>query len=109
MQTPRSGARGLLLVALLGVMSACGAPRAVGEPSIEFVTVPEADAGGSDRLAPISGRVTGAREGQQIVLFAKSGVWWVQPFTVRPFTTDRGRLVLEEHDSSRDRVRGAPR
>ena len=107
MQTSRSGARGLLLVALLGVMSACGAPRAAGEPSIEFVTVPEAGAGGSDRLAAISGRVTGAREGQQIVLFAKSGVWWVQPFTVRPLTTDRRRLDVEEHDTSRNRVCGS--
>jgi hypothetical protein len=35
----------------------------------------------------IVGRVNGHQPGQQIVLFAKSGVWWVQPFTVHPFTT----------------------
>ena len=50
--------------------------------------MPAAAEGGSDRLAPIAGRVAGARPGQQIVLFAKSavGVWWVQPLTVQPFT-----------------------
>jgi hypothetical protein len=56
------------------------------EPSIEFTTVPEAGAGGSERRALITGRVKGARAGQQIVLFTKSGVWWVQPLTVQPFT-----------------------
>jgi signal transduction histidine kinase len=43
--------------------------------------------GGPDRLDTIEGRATGARAGQQIVLYAKAGgLWWVQPFTVRPFT-----------------------
>jgi len=65
--------------------AACG-PPAGGPPAIEFTTVPLADAGGSEKLAPIAGRVTGARPGQQLVLFAKSGVWWVQPLTVQPFT-----------------------
>lgn len=54
---------------------------------IEFVTVPEAGAGGSDRVAPIAGRVRGARDGQQVVLFARSGgVWWIQPLTIKPYT-----------------------
>ena len=64
----------------------CGSQLTPAEPSIEFVTVPEAAAGGSERMAPISGRVTGARNGQRVVLFAKSGIWWVQPLTVEPFT-----------------------
>jgi len=38
-------------------------------------------------MVPIAGRVTGARPGQRIVLFARSGVWWVQPLTSDPFTT----------------------
>jgi hypothetical protein len=50
-------------------------------------TVPAADAGGRDKLATIQGGVTGAKPGQQIVLYVKSGeLWWVQPFTDRPFT-----------------------
>ncbi len=34
----------------------------------------------------IEGRVIGARPGQRIVLFAFSGIWWVQPFVNQPFT-----------------------
>ncbi|HKG23505.1 MAG TPA: hypothetical protein VKC34_16515, partial [Blastocatellia bacterium] len=43
--------------------------------------------GGPDRLDTIEGRVIGARPGQQVVLFARSGVWWVQPVANEPFTT----------------------
>ena len=70
--------------ALLVVLAGCR--MSGGPPSIEFVMVPEAAPGGSDRVAPISGRVTGARSDQQVVLFARSGVWWVQPLTIRPYT-----------------------
>jgi hypothetical protein len=73
------------LALMTGATGACQGPPS-GSPSIEFTTVPEAGAGGSDRVAPITGRVTGARDDQQIVLFAKSGVWWVQPLTIKPFT-----------------------
>ena len=56
-------------------------------PAIEITTVPKADAGGPAALAPIAGRVIGARPKQRIVLFAKSDQgWWVQPFRSRPFT-----------------------
>ena len=77
----------LALSCLLVGVSAAGCPaQQAPPPSIEFATIPEASAGGSDRLSAISGRVTGARPGQRIVLFAKSGVWWVQPLTAEPFT-----------------------
>jgi hypothetical protein len=79
--------RSAVALVLVAVTWACQLPGSDSAPSIEFVTVPEAAAGGSERLAPISGRVTGSREGQQIVLFARSGVWWIQPLTVQPFTT----------------------
>jgi hypothetical protein len=56
-------------------------------PGISFSKVPAADSGGPDKTDTIEGRVTGVRPGQQIVLFAKSdGLWWVQPFSDRPFT-----------------------
>ena len=73
-------------MAIACIAGGCGSQLTPAEPSIEFVTVPEAAAGGSERMAPISGRVTGARSGQRVVLFAKSGIWWVQPLTVEPFT-----------------------
>lgn len=34
----------------------------------------------------IEGRVNGAKPGQQIVLYAHGGLWWVQPFANQPFT-----------------------
>jgi hypothetical protein len=60
--------------------------KSLDGPSIEFTRIPPAAEGGQDRLAIIEGRVDGARKGQQIVLYAKSGVWWVQPFTAQEFT-----------------------
>ena len=56
-------------------------------PSVQFTAIPKADAGGPGGLAPVEGRVTGARPTQRIVLFARSDQgWWVQPFRSRPFT-----------------------
>lgn len=73
-------------VALALGVAGCQAVAPPPPPSIEFTRVPEAANGGPEKLAPIAGRVIGARPGQRIVLFAKSGVWWVQPFADQPFT-----------------------
>ena len=63
----------------------CGSPAVA--PSIEFTAIPKADAGGPAELAPVAGRVKGARPNQRVVLFARSDQgWWVQPFRSRPFT-----------------------
>ncbi len=74
---------GLWLACLLS--AGCGPAPAV-TPLIDFRVVPEASPGGPDRMATIAGTVRGARAGQRIVLFAKSGQWWVQPFSQSPFT-----------------------
>jgi hypothetical protein len=37
-------------------------------------------------METIAGRVIGAKSGQQVVLFARSGTWWVQPFSSKQFT-----------------------
>jgi signal transduction histidine kinase len=55
-------------------------------PTIEWSNVPPGDEGGTVRLGDIAGRVTGARAGQRIVLYARSGDWYVQPFADQPFT-----------------------
>jgi hypothetical protein len=59
------------------------------QPSIVFTKVPAAGEGSPYRLDAIEGRVTGGKSGQQIVLFAKAGVWWVQPLSAQPFTAVR--------------------
>ncbi|MEK6283151.1 MAG: hypothetical protein AABN95_22570 [Acidobacteriota bacterium] len=68
------------------LLDGCAQPQPVVKPSIEFSVIPQADEGGPDKRAPIAGRVIGARTGQQIVLFAKSGIWWVQPTIDEPFS-----------------------
>ncbi len=78
----------LFLLTLISIaLSACGSRPATSGPSIEFTTVPPAQEGGPEKLVIIAGRVVGARPGQQIVLFARSGAWWVQPLETQPFTT----------------------
>lgn len=75
-----------IALACLG-LSGCRAYQGRGEPSIEFSRVPTSGEGNPDQLEPIEGRVLGAQPGQRIVLFARSGIWWVQPFANQPFTT----------------------
>src|SRR5277367_2755273 len=49
-------------------------------PAITFSKIPPAAQGGRERVEVISGRVSGARRGQKIVVYARSGPWWVQPW-----------------------------
>lgn len=51
--------------------------------------MPESAPGGESRLQEITGLAKGAKRGQKIVLYAKSGPWWVQPFANKPFTDIR--------------------
>ena len=77
------------------LIAGCHSHRLQPKPSIEILRVPSASAGGPDRTESIGGRVNGARPGQQIVLYAKEDVWWVQPFWSRPFTTIRSDSTWE--------------
>jgi hypothetical protein len=54
--------------------------KANSAPSIEFTHIPPAAQGGPERVDTISGRVRNARPKQQIVIYAHSGPWWVQPW-----------------------------
>lgn len=65
---------------------ACRREDGSSAPSIAFTRVPQADPGGSARNDIIEGRVTGASPGQKIVLYAKTGKWWVQPLVEQPIT-----------------------
>lgn len=88
----------LLVICLL--LSACRSRSSSSSPVIDFSRVPAADSGGPVKLGIIEGRVTGARSDQQIVLYARSEeLWWVQPFTDRPFTKIQGdsRWKSETH------------
>jgi hypothetical protein len=68
------------------LLNACRPPQTPVEPTIEFTRVPPSEVGSPDKLHPIEGRVKGAQSGYKIVLFALSGVWWVQPTGQQPST-----------------------
>jgi hypothetical protein len=69
---------------LLGFLfGSCGSPRPA---SLQFTRIPEAGPGGAGKTVRIAGRATGTKPGQRVVLFARDGTWWVQPFASRPFT-----------------------
>ncbi len=77
---------GVICALALVMLSGCGAHRDSGKPSINITNVPRADKGGTAELDTIAGNVVGATGEQQIVLFAHSGAWYVQPFADQPFT-----------------------
>src|SRR5215470_11285402 len=66
-------------------LNGCQSRHADKGPSIEFSKIPPAAQGGRERVDFIAGRVTGAHTGQQVVIYARSGTWWVQPWPDRPF------------------------
>ena len=72
----------ILLVLLVGCRS-----KTEVRPSIKFTRVPEITQANPDKVDIIQGRVDGAHQGQQIVLYAKRGDWWLQPLLNAPFTS----------------------
>jgi hypothetical protein len=73
-------------LALLCAGYGCHSKKNGAGPSIEFTHVPPAAQGGRERVDTISGRVNNAGPKQQIVIYAHSGQWWVQPWPEQPFT-----------------------
>lgn len=74
-----------LLLIFCIALNSCQSRKANTGPSIEFTKIPAAAQGGRERVDTIAGRVKNARPGQQIVIYAHSGPWWVQPWPDRPF------------------------
>jgi hypothetical protein len=75
-----------VLMAVCILLSGCTLPSGNAEPSIEFTKLPPAGEGSPGELASIAGRVKGALPGQRVVVFARSGVWWIQPRDDQSFT-----------------------
>ncbi len=78
----------VLILGTLGLNFAgqgCHSQKSGAGPSIEFTHIPPAAQGGRERVDTISGRVRKARPKQQIVIYAHSGQWWVQPWPDHPF------------------------
>jgi len=90
---PRLAVLSLLLssfILLAGCYSKRSGAGAASPPVIKFTSVPLAGIDNPEKVNTIKGRVTGAKPGQQIVLYAyakTAAAWWVQPFANQPFTT----------------------
>jgi hypothetical protein len=76
----------LLMVGCCILFTGCRSRLDGVGPSIEFTRVPPAEVSRTDKLDIIQGRVIDARPGQQIILYAKTGTWWLQPLSTLPFT-----------------------
>jgi hypothetical protein len=77
--TPVFLQRSLPLVLCIG-MNGCRSHKANSAPSIEFTHIQPAAQRGRERVDTISGRIRSARPKQQIVIYAHSRQWWVQPW-----------------------------
>lgn len=86
MATSRDPVRTRTVLLFCILFSGCGQRSGAPGPSVQFTRVPPAVEGGPDKLDIVEGRVTGAVPGQQIVLYAKSGAWWIQPLANETFT-----------------------
>jgi hypothetical protein len=86
---PKKLARTLILIlGILGLNFAgqgCHSQKSTDSPSLELTKIPPAAQGGRERIDTIAGRVRNARPKQQIVIYAHSGQWWVQPWPDHPF------------------------
>lgn len=78
--------RRAIVAAAAFVGAGCRGVPKTPQPEIRFTRIPQADQQGSDKHEIIEGSVTGARQGQRIVLYAKNGAWWLQPLLEAPFT-----------------------
>jgi hypothetical protein len=76
-----------IFLALVSVLLVgCHSKNLPRKPWLQLTRVPLGNPEGPEQLDYIEGRVRDARPDQQIVLYAHSGVWWIQPFANRPFT-----------------------
>jgi len=90
----------LLVFAVCLTLSACRSQSIASAPTIVFSQVP---AEGAPDPSAIEGRVTGARSGQRIVLYARRyGRWGRQPYLGQPFTIikDDGRWATSTQVAS---------
>ena len=79
--------RSISCLSIVGALAAgCNSRIVLPKSSLQITQVPAANPGGPDHMDYIEGRASNARPGQQVVLYAHSGIWWIQPFADQPFT-----------------------
>src|SRR5580704_1282194 len=83
---PRKTSATALFAIASVLLSGCNSITPSPKPTVQITQVPEANPGGPIQMAFIEGRATGVKPGEQIVLYAHSGIWWIQPFVSKPNT-----------------------
>lgn len=79
--------RAALLCALLGLgLAGCQSTGAPPTASLEITRVPPGNPGGPVHMAFIEGRAPHSKPGDQVVLYARAGIWWIQPFANQGLT-----------------------
>jgi hypothetical protein len=75
-----------LVLAAAALLCGCHSLDFPRKPVVEITRAPAASPGGPELLDRIEGRVSGSKPGEQIVLYAHAGAWWIQPFANQVFT-----------------------
>lgn len=83
---PRKTSAAVLFTVASMILSGCNSRTPSTTPTVQINHVPPADPGGPVQMDFIEGRATGIKPGEQIVLYARSGIWWIQPFVGKPNT-----------------------
>jgi len=79
--------RVLIVVAFAAsLIAGCHGGDVAPKPTLQITRVPPANPGGPEQLDIIEGRATNTKPGEQIVLYARSGFWWIQPYANQQFT-----------------------
>jgi len=79
--------KALLMFAVFFALCACRSDPATSAPTIVFNQLPAENSNAPDQTQTIAGRVTGARPGEKIVLYARNdGRWGMQVKSGQPFT-----------------------
>lgn len=77
----------LIPVAVVSLfLSGCRTEVRHAAPALEITQVPVASIGGPTDMDSIGGKVQNVNNGDQVVLYAHSGMWWLQPLTDQPYT-----------------------
>jgi len=78
----------LLLTCLVLALTACHrATKSAAEAKISFTQVPEWSLGDQNERDVLEGEISGAQQGQHIVVYSKTGgLWWLQPMLASPLT-----------------------
>jgi hypothetical protein len=93
-RTTHLNAAMLLLSAVFFPLIGChsGTKHSV-DAKISFTQVPQWSLGDENLQDVMEGKVSGARQGQRLVIYTKTGsLWWVQPLVSSPFTP-----ILPDH------------